>query len=78
MAEKAGTFRIRKEIVADIQKLAEHDTSLKDYIMASRKETFTISLDQLYIICPKSEKKKSKYDNLKNNLKKLDITLIIS
>lgn len=78
LAEKAGTFRIRKEIVTDIQKLAEHDTSLKDYIMANRKEVFTISLDQLYIICPKSEKKKSKYDNLKNNLKKLDITLIIS
>lgn len=76
--EKAATFKIRKEMASDIKTIATYNYLLKDYIISGRKETITITLDTLYNLCPKSEKKKSKYDSLKKALNKLGICLIIS
>ena len=76
---KSRNLKIRKEQIVDISALATgYNASLKDYIMAGRKELFSIPRDLLYALCPKSEKKDRAYNSLKVALDKLGIALAIT
>lgn len=76
---KSRNLKIRKEQIVDISALVtSYDASLKDYIMAGRKESFSIPKKLLYALCPKSEKKDRAYNSLKVALDKLGITLTIT
>lgn len=82
---KTGTWKdfmveakIRKPIQDQITELNKIDPKISDCILTNKPYKLTISLDRLYKILPRCEKKRKEYKSLAENLCKVGISLEIT
>ena len=76
--KRAKENSIREPQKGDIEKLAIVYPNLKSEIVASHTYSISLSLDEVYEICPKKEKRRRAYQPLVEALRKLNVTLSVT
>lgn len=68
---------VRSNYLPEIISLCKYDHFIAEHLIRQEKYSLSISLDEIYKLIPKDDKKKRKYDNLVRVLGKMRITLTI-
>ena len=74
---KLKEMKIRKNLKEDIVRLWEHDNNIADAILDGNGYDLRITLDRLYGVIPRHEKKRAKYDRLSDALSLFKVNLVI-
>lgn len=77
LKEYLSSSGVRSNYLPEIISLCRYDPLIAEYLLRQEKYSLSITLDEIYKLIPKDDKKKRKYDNLVRVLNNLRITLTI-
>ena len=75
--EKLKVMNIRKNLKEDIVRIWEHDNNISTAILDGNGYDLRITLDKLYKLIPRHEKKRAKYKKLSDALSLFKVNLVI-